>query len=115
MRILIVVIVLCSTAHADHRRYTRAPAAPPPMTPSKPSRHAPPATGPAVTADDILRIEEGNQPVRREQEALLVQLARETPETDPEKPDILFRLAELYAHQLRFWRIKATEATFTHE
>jgi hypothetical protein len=25
------------------------------------------------------------------------------------------RLAELYAHQLRFWRIKATDATFTHE
>ena len=114
MRILIVVIVLCSTAHADHRRYTRAPAAPP-VTPSKLSHHAPPVTGPAVTADEILRIEEGNQPVRREQEALLVQLARETPETDPEKPDILFRLAELYAHQLRFWRIKATEATFTHE
>lgn len=114
MRILIVVIVLCSTARADHRRYTR-PSAAPPVAPSKLPKLAPHATGPTVTADDLLRIEADNEPIRREQEELLVTLARETPETDPEKPDILFRLAELYAKQLRFWRMKATEATFTHE
>jgi hypothetical protein len=114
MRILIIVIVLCSTARADHRRYTRPSAAPPPPKATLP-RHATTATGPAVTADELLHIEEDNQPIRREQEALLEKLARETPETDPEKPDLMFRLAEQYAKQLRFWRMKATEATFTHE
>lgn len=116
MRIAIIVLVLASSARADHRRYERPPAVPF-VTPAKPGgpHHAAPPTGPTVTGDDILRIEEGNQPIRREQEALLATLARDTPDTDPEKPDIMFRLAELYAHQLRFWRLKATETTFTHE
>jgi hypothetical protein len=116
MRIAIVIILVASTAHADRRKYTR-PSPPPPvaLTSRVLPRHAPAEPQPAVTADDILAAVEGNQPIRREQEELLVKLARETPDGDPEKPDIMFRLAELYAKQLRFWRLKATEATFTHE
>jgi hypothetical protein len=46
-------------------------------------------------------------PIREEQEGLLGQLVRETPDDDPDKPDILFRLAERYAQQARLFRLQA--------
>jgi hypothetical protein len=62
---------------------------------------------PAVSADDVLAHQREAQPIRREQEALLEKLVRDTPDGDADKPDYLFRLAELYAQQLRFWRLEA--------
>ena len=50
---------------------------------------------------------ERNEPLRREQESILVQLVHDTPQDDPDKPDYLFRLAEHYAMQQRFWRLQS--------
>lgn len=106
-----VVVSLVSTpSHADPR-YSRRSAVPPPPTFAKrterynPDRGQPPR--PTVTADAVLAAEQRNQPIRIEQEQLLEKLVRDTPDSDPDKPDLMFRLAELYAQQLRFWRIKA--------
>ena len=44
-----------------------------------------------------------------EQERILEKLIKDTPADDPDKPDYMFRLAEHYAQQLQFWRIKAVE------
>jgi hypothetical protein len=68
------------------------------------------AAKPVITADDLMAVQESQQPIRREQEAILVKLIGDTPDDDAEKPDYLFRLAEHYAQQLRFWRLKAIEA-----
>ena len=60
-----------------------------------------------LTADEIIQIETDNEPLRNEQEGLLLKLVRESPDTDPDKPDYMFRLAEHYAKELRLWRLKA--------
>jgi hypothetical protein len=62
-----------------------------------------------------MRIEEQLLPVRHEQEGILVGLARDTPDGDPDKPDYLFRLAEHYAAELRFWKIKAVEQSLVKD
>jgi len=115
MRLTLSILALvCTTAHADPRRYTRHvdvhvdARVSPRAQPVHPASH--PAE-PAVTADDMLELEEGNQPIRREQERVLEGLVRDTPDDDPQKPDLMFRLAEHYAQQLRFWKLKAIEAT----
>jgi hypothetical protein len=113
---LSILALLCATAHADHRRYTRHPDvhidAPPPRR--APSVHpAPHPAQPSVTADDMLAIEEANQPIRIEQEKVLEGLVRDTPDDDPQKPDLMFRLAEHYAQQLRFYKLRSIEATIS--
>jgi hypothetical protein len=77
----------------------------------KPRQHtsAPPAV--PIGPDGILLIEERTQPIRREQERVLERLIRETPDDDPDKPDIMFRLAEHYAKQLRFYRLQSIAPT----
>jgi hypothetical protein len=116
LTLLALLGLLATTAHADHRRYTRKPdlhidvKRSPSAAPAHP---APKPARPAVDADDILAIEEANQPIRREQEKVLEGLVRDTPDDDPQKPDLMFRLAEQYARQLRFWKLKAIEATIT--
>lgn len=81
----------------------------------RPEPHAPEARIPAVTADDVLDVEDQAAPLRAEQQAILIQLVADTPDTDPDKPDYLFRLAEQYALQLRHWRLRASEASLQHE
>ena len=113
-RILTLLAFLTTTAHAEPRRYTRTAAVPPPAQhpASPPSVHrAPHLAQPSVTGDEMLAIEEGNQPIRREHEKVLEGLVRDTPDDDPGKPDLMFRLAEHYAHQLQFWKLKAIEET----
>lgn len=104
MRIVFAVIVVASTASAEPR-YKRAAAVPPP--PKTEKKVAKPAPAPTVTADAIIAGETNAQPIRLEQEKTLAKLAYDTPDSDPDKPEILFRLAELYAHQQLFWRLKA--------
>lgn len=60
------------------------------MVPPRRVRDPPEATTPAVGVND-------------------------TPDTDADKPDYLFRLAEQYALQLRHWRLRATEAEMQRE
>jgi hypothetical protein len=95
--------------HIDVKLSARTKPLPPPES------HTPEATTPAVSADDILAIEDKTEPLRAEQQAILIQLANDTPDTDPDKPDYLFRLAEQYALQLRHWRLRATEAAIQRE
>ena len=101
---LFLVMVLVSSAHAEPR-YQRAAAVPPP--PKAEKKVAKPAPAPTVTADAIIAGETNAQPIRLEQEKALAKLAYDTPDSDPDKPEILFRLAELYAHQQLFWKLKA--------
>jgi hypothetical protein len=114
MRNLVLVGVLLATspAFADPPRYARKPKLDIPVQLSnrvKPTQ--PKATEPAkpITADALLEIKQRQQPFRKEQERVLEKLIKATPDDDPEKPDYMFRLAELYAQQLQFWRIESVE------
>ena len=112
MRIFLVLVLLSAAAHADRRTYTRQTAVPRPVTPTatKAAPAKPPVPAkPAVTADAILKQDEDNQPIYVEQEAILEQLVKDTPDADAEKADLMFRLAEHYAKQWRFWRIEEDE------
>ena len=112
---LVIAVLATSTASADPPRHTRTPHVVVPVALSHRVRpidkRAAPAAAPVVTADDVLTIQDRQQPIRREQEVILLKLVADTPDDDPEKPDLVFRLAEHYAQQLRFWRLKAIEAT----
>src|ERR1051325_5168167 len=112
MRILLVIAMTVSTAYAQPPKYTRKqdvkidvkqtartrPLAPPDNT----------AT-PVRRPDDIMLAEERAQPIRDEQAQVLEKLVRETPDTDDQKPDLLFRLAEHYAQQMHLWHLKSVD------
>jgi hypothetical protein len=109
MRTALIVIALGATAaHADPPKYTRPKAEAPPVKLSDRTKPIEPKkiVDHPLTGSDILRIEEDRQPIRKQQELVLARLAANTPDDDPDKADILFRLAELYAKQSRFWRLK---------
>ena len=109
MRSLLLVIAAAASVHADPPKYTRAPVRIDATLSSRvaPIRPTPPQHRPTATADDVMRGEELAEPIRREQEAVLAQLVGDTPDDDPQKADYIFRLAELYAMQARFWRLQA--------
>lgn len=114
MRTLVIAAVLMSatSAAADSPRYTRKQPLVVPVKLSdrvKPKAPAKTETAKPISADAVLVIQDRQQPLRREQERILEKLIVDTPDDDPEKPDYMFRLAEHYAQQLRFWRIKAVE------
>jgi hypothetical protein len=115
MRNLIFVIatVLAAPAAADPPNYKRKVNVVVEVKLSNRVKPKPPTATPGVpiTADGIVRIEELTQPIRREQERVLQQLVRDTPDDDPDKPDIMFRLAEHYAKQLQFWRLQTIAPT----
>ena len=112
MRIFIVILAVVAisvTAYADPAKYTRHQIA---VDVPQSSRVAPirPATvplRPSTTADAALARERAVAPIRKEQEAVLAELVHDTPDDDPQKADYMFRLAELYAMQARFWRLEA--------
>jgi hypothetical protein len=114
MRYLILASLLhAALAHADHHTYARKqtfqidtkgtertklhPVAP------KSSRT------PTIGADQAMAIAEAQEPIKSRSRKLLIQLANDTPDADPDKPDYLFRLAEQYAGELRLWRLKSAE------
>ena len=103
--VLLVAIISAASVHAEPR-YKRSSAVPPAQT--KPEQRKTQPAQPTVTAADaILASEDRAQPIRLEQEKTLQKLAFDTPDDDPDKPELLFRLAELFAQQSRFWRLKA--------
>ncbi len=111
MRALVAVVALTSIAVANPR-YSRThvtvpDAKPPALVVAKPAASP---SKPAITADQAMHVEELADPIRRDQEALLEGLVHDTPDDDPQKPDIIFRLAELYAMQARLWRLEAVDA-----
>jgi len=78
---------------------------------------AAPATDPVkpLTATDVMHVQDVTQTYRIDQERLLEKLIAETPDDDLDKPEMMFRLAEHYAQQQRYWRFKAIEPTMpTH-
>ncbi len=78
--------------------------------------HAAPARPqqPTLGGETVLLLELAKSPIRKEQEQLLEQLVRDTPDDDPDKPDLLFRLAEHYASQLRLWRLEEIRLELKH-
>ena len=116
MRKALLVIALCATtSYADRARYTRKQNVVIDVPLSKRVKPiesmAKQPAGPVATPDDIMLAQERQQPLRREQEVILEKLIKDAPDDDPEKPDYMFRLAEHYAQQLRFWRLKAIAPT----
>ncbi len=70
----------------------------------------PKANQPALTADQVLSIEGLVGNIRGEQEQILADLIRDTPDAEiEEKSEYYFRLGELYAKQQRYWRLKSVE------
>ena len=68
------------------------------------------APQPELNADQVLSIEGLVGEFRKEQEGILNDLIKQTPDSDAEeKSDYYFRLGELYAKEQRYWRLKAAE------
>ena len=111
MRTLLLLALLPSLALAEGRYKRPQPAAPPVNLSdrTKPIQPKVIETKP-ITSDAALEGLAKAEPVRREQEDILVKIAANTPDGDEEKADILFRLAEHYAKQMRYWRLEATKA-----
>lgn len=64
---------------------------------------------PEVTADQFMNIQGQVKLIRGQQIAEYRRLIEETSPDDPELPDLLFRLAEQYAQQQRYWRFRFME------
>jgi tetratricopeptide (TPR) repeat protein len=64
---------------------------------------------PEVTADQFMNIQGQVKHIRGQQIAEYRRLIEETKPDDPELPDLLFRLAEQYAQQQRYWRFRFME------
>ena len=115
---LVLGISIATAAYADPPRYTRKQDLHLDVKPSGrvvPIRPAvAPRRQPSLTADDLMEIEGRRIPIRHEQEAILVDLIRDTPDSDPDKPDYMFRLAEQYATQLRYWHLRSIEDQIAH-
>jgi hypothetical protein len=113
--LLVLVATFASRAAADNPpRYHRAQHVAIDVKLSdrvKPVQPQTPPPAAPVGAEALLAGKRDALPVRVEQEAVLEKLVRDTPEDDPEKPDLMFRLAELYAQQQRFWRLEAIGQT----
>lgn len=107
MRIMLVLALMLGVAHADARYTRKQPVVAVP--PTKPTPKPKIAVEKPLTADEAFAIETDKQPIKQKQEGLLLKLVRDTPDDDADKPDYLFRLAELYAQQQRYWRLKANE------
>ena len=111
MRTLLLLALLPCVALAEGR-YTRPQPATPPVKLSERTKPIQPKaieTKP-ITSDAALAALADAEPVRREQEVILVKLVANTPDDDDEKADLLFRLAEHYAKQMRYWRLEATKS-----
>lgn len=64
---------------------------------------------PEITADQFMNIQGQVKLIRSQQIAEYRRLIEETAADDPELPDLLFRLAEQYAQQQRYWRFRHME------
>jgi len=70
---------------------------------------------PEITADRYFQIEGAVQDIQDEVIAELEELIRETADDDPEKADLLFRLAEAFADKERFYHIQGMDAQIKSE
>jgi TolA-binding protein len=65
---------------------------------------------PELTADQFFVVEGAVQNIQDEVIDNLKDLINETDDKDPEKADLLFRLAEAYANKVRYWHFRGMEA-----
>jgi tetratricopeptide (TPR) repeat protein len=67
-------------------------------------------TRPEISADDVFQgVGEKVKSITDAQIKTMQRLIKNTSDSDPEKPDLLFRLAELYAEQQRYFNFRARE------
>ena len=113
--VLGLIIALGSTASAQKPKYTRSQTVKVKVNLSERTR---PLVAkdqkkqalPQLSADEILQVEGKVGEIREDQIQLLKVLIEETPDSDvDEKADLHFRVAEAYAQQQRYWRLKTTE------
>jgi tetratricopeptide (TPR) repeat protein len=65
---------------------------------------------PNINADDVFGgVGEKVKSITDQQTKILQRLIENTSDTDPEKPDLLFRMAELYNEQQRYYNFRARE------
>ncbi len=101
-------------AHADKARYTRNQDVRIDVKFSERVRpvaaHATPPAAPPITGEAVMSIEGLLGTFRAEQEAILLDLIKHTPDSEPdEKADYYFRLGELYAKEQRYWRLESAK------
>src|SRR3954463_11328252 len=115
MRIILGLVLVSSVAHAGPCKRTPDVKLDVKQTfRTRPPRPVVQKPEPELRADDLLAVAIAAEPLRKEQQQILIGLVRDTPDDDPDKPDFLFRLAEQYAAQLRFWSLKAAEYQIAH-
>jgi hypothetical protein len=117
--VLVAVISYAPIASADRPTYSRRSEVPVSKLstraqPSQPRRTHSEGWRPGLRIDDILVIPGSKIPDA--QAAILIDLIQQTPDREAdEKAEYYFRLAELYAKQHRYWRLKAMELAITEE
>jgi tetratricopeptide (TPR) repeat protein len=115
-KVALVATLLASSSAWANGKYTRDQAVKIDVTLSDRVRPIQPrsdstGTKPEVDADQALRHELDVSKIRDDQEAILVQLIAQTPDSDSdEKADYYFRLGDLYAKQQRVYRLETVEA-----
>jgi tetratricopeptide (TPR) repeat protein len=112
--LLLSLAVCCATpALATPTKYGRTQDVA--ITTATPTHHTPPKpkaapAGPTITSSQALEIAELVTVYQGQQEDILVELIRTTPDSEPdEKAEYLFMLGELHAKQARTWRLKSME------
>nr|HEX4318388.1 tetratricopeptide repeat protein [Kofleriaceae bacterium] len=75
--------------------------------------HTDAPAAPTFTADTLLGVQVQLTNVRVEEIGVLQKLIAETPDSDPDKPDLLFRLAEIHAKQYRTAHLLAVQASMS--
>jgi TolA-binding protein len=65
---------------------------------------------PTLTSEEFLNVQGKVGNIRKSQQSKLFRLAQVTPDDNAEKPEILFRLAESFAQEQRYYRFRAFEA-----
>lgn len=106
-------LALVSGAAAAKGRYSRPepPITAAPTALTRPAAVAVDKRAPGLTASDIFAGSgEALKAVTNSQLKVLSRLIDVTREDDPERPDLLFRRAELYAEQERYFNFKARDA-----
>jgi tetratricopeptide (TPR) repeat protein len=108
-RIVLLACVLApAVAHAD--RQTKPPVVELSERVKPVAQKQAPSPKPAPTPDSIMDSQLAAVPYREEQVQLLKKLIASAPDSDPDKPDYLFRLGELYASQQRVYRLQSAKA-----
>ncbi|MDB4957526.1 MAG: Tetratricopeptide repeat protein [Myxococcales bacterium] len=111
LKTIVLVVCLVSPAVAAPTKYARSQDV---RIDAKVSARAKPKphddAKPAITATQALEVEGLVGGYRGQQEGLLVDLIRDTPDGDAEeKAKLYFMLGELYAKQQRYWRLRSIE------